>query len=227
MSNAVRNQDFEAYADEKPFNFSTNPVWKRLLDGLIAEAGKPVSSLSVLDNGCGDGKLYPALLSKGFDSQNIHGIEVSQKRIERCKAIGFANAQYLPLNAVLPYANESFDLINYLEVIEHVPANEIDFYLREMARVLKRDGVAIITTPNYPVKRVIDLYDAFVHKRWKRLRDDPTHVTFYNHISLRARLEKFFGRVDIQCYKEGLFYKRVKSPYLMHKMVAVCVEPKK
>ncbi len=223
MNNLSRNQDFEMYAQEKPFNFSTNPVWEKIVDKSLP-AQK--NTAQVFDYGCGDGKIFPALVKKGIHPENIFGVEVSRQRIERCQEIGFKNAIYLPLHSKLPYRDRQFDLINYLEVIEHVPEDEIDFYLEEMARVLKSDGQLIVTTPNYPVKRVIDLYDAFVHKRWTRLKDDPTHVTFYNHNSFRKTLERNFKKVDIQCYKEGLLYKRIKSPYFMHKMVAICQDPK-
>lgn len=226
MTGLARNQDFEAYADEKTFNYTTNPVWDRFVDQFITSHPSPVAKLKVFDDGCGDGKLYPTLLKKGFLEDHIEGVEVSETRVKRCHQIGFKKAVYLPLMSKRPYENNHFDLINYLEVIEHVPSNEIDFYLAEMARILKKDGMAVITTPNYPVKRFIDIYDAFVHKRWKRLRDDPTHVTFYTYDSLRLRLEKFFGDVEIHCYKEGFLYKRWKKPFLMHKLIAICKSPK-
>lgn len=227
MTQIARNQDFEAYADEKPINYSTSPVWEAAVQAMAAGSGRPVSDLVVLDNGCGDGKLFPNLVRMGFSPSNIYGVEVSQKRVARCHQAGFENAQYLALNQPLPYVDSTFDLLNYLEVIEHVPAKEINFYLAEMVRVMKSDSVAIITTPNYPVKRFIDIYRAFSEKKWDRLRDDSTHVTYYTHHSLRRRLEKFFGKVDIMPYKKGIFYSRIRSPYLMHKMIAVCKEPRK
>jgi SAM-dependent methyltransferase len=46
----------------------------------------------------------------------------------------------------LPFRSESFDLVLLLEVIEHLP--DIPHSLREIARVLKPGGIAIVTTPN-------------------------------------------------------------------------------
>ena len=46
----------------------------------------------------------------------------------------------------LPFRRESFDLVLMLEVIEHLP--DIPHSLREIARVLKPGGIAIVTTPN-------------------------------------------------------------------------------
>ena len=220
-----KNQDFEAYADHKPFNYVVNPVW----EGLVNEVAKGASKreLRILDYGCGDGKLFPNLVRMGFDAENIYGIEVSQKREERCHSIGFNNAQFVNLNQPMPFASGMFDIINYLEVIEHVPAKEIDFYLGEMARVMKPDGAAIITTPNYPIKRVIDIYYATLKRQWSRFKDDPTHVTFYNHRSLYDRLNRFFESVEVKPYKLGPFYSVLKHPVMMHKMVAICRKPRK
>lgn len=228
MSSKVGKQDFEAYADHKPFNYVTNPVWEDIIQGILKQnqTKKDARECSVLDYGCGDGKLFPNLIRMGFSSELIQGIEVSETRIQRCKSIGFANAQYLPLNQKLSFEDKSFDIINYMEVIEHVPSSEIDFYLGEIARVLKSDGTAIITTPNYPIKRVIDVYYAIKKKQWSRLKDDPTHVTFYNHQSLRVRLEKYFKNVEIRPYKIGPFYSVIKSPFFLHKIVALCSQPK-
>lgn len=226
MTHIPRNQDFEAYAEEKPINYSTNPVWEGAIQGVLASSNKSVSDLIVLDNGCGDGKLFPNLVRMGFSEKNIHGVEVSQKRVTRCHQAGFENARYLDLHEPLPYSDLMFDIVNYLEVIEHVPAKEIDFYLTEMVRVMKPSATAIITTPNYPVKRFVDIHRAFTEKKWDRLRDDSTHVTFYTHHSLRRRLERFFHKVDISPYKQGVFYSRLRSPYLMHKMIAICQGPR-
>mgnify|MGYP006150950301 CR=1 FL=1 len=49
MTHIPRNQDFEAYAEEKPINYSTNPVWEGAIQGVLASSNKSVSDLIVLD----------------------------------------------------------------------------------------------------------------------------------------------------------------------------------
>ncbi|MFC2036603.1 class I SAM-dependent methyltransferase [Chloroflexota bacterium] len=47
----------------------------------------------------------------------------------------------------LPLDNDSFDLIMFGEVMEHLPIDPV-VYLREFARVLDREGALVLTTPN-------------------------------------------------------------------------------
>ena len=50
------------------------------------------------------------------------------------------------LNAFLPFRTASFDAVDLVEVIEHIE-NQPQL-IRELARVLKPGGVALISTPN-------------------------------------------------------------------------------
>ena len=50
------------------------------------------------------------------------------------------------LNDDLPFRSNTFDLVMMLEVVEHLA--DIPHILREIARVMKPEGVAILSTPN-------------------------------------------------------------------------------
>lgn len=217
----MHNQDFESYAQEKPFNDKVNPVWERLFAKYLSGWG-PGRMPVVLDYGCGDGKFFAHYRRLGIPAENIHGVEVSRLRVERCRALGWENARPVDLRAPLPFADATFDVVSLMEVIEHMPDADTGFYLREIRRVLKDDGILMASTPNYPVKRIDDLCQAFFRRKWKRLRDDPTHVTFYNPQRLQRRLAQFFGAVEVLCYKNGLFYPRIRHPLAMHKIIALC-----
>ena len=47
----------------------------------------------------------------------------------------------------IPYEDDSFDLVIYTEVLEHLKTGHLES-LREMNRILKKDGSIILTTPN-------------------------------------------------------------------------------
>lgn len=62
-----------------------------------------------------------------------------------------------------PYADNSFDKIISLGVIEHFPDNEI--IMREMKRVLKQDGEVLLMTPNkFSMGRIDRLFKQLIHK---------------------------------------------------------------
>jgi hypothetical protein len=84
----------------------------------------------------------------------------------------------------------------------------------------------LITTPNYPIKRFYDISDAFIGKKWERLRDDPTHVNHYNMKKLKNFLSKYFNSVEIVPYKYGFIYNKFKKSFFLHKMLAICTDKK-
>jgi len=182
----------------------------------------PKVETQLLDYGCGDGKYFKYWVELGLLPEHIHGLEVSEKRVMRCHQIGWKNAQKLMPEATLPYEDASFDIINCMEVIEHIPAEEGDRVIGELRRVIKPDGVLLISTPNYPVKRFYDFCDAVFHRKWERLKDDPTHVTLFNHQRLTQLLGRRFKRIEPRPFKPGFLYKRIQSPALLHKLFFLC-----
>lgn len=218
----MNNQDFDAYADHKRFNTKVADTWDAALSGALERTGRPSNAILLLDYGCGDGKYFAHLVRRGLVAENIHGLEVSSRRVDRCRQIGWANAKLLVPNAPLPYEDGTFDLINCMEVIEHIPAAEGGRVIHELHRVLKPGGVLLISTPNYPIKRFYDLCDAVLHRKWARLRDDPTHVTYFNHQRLSRLLGSYFARVEPWPFKPGFLHKRFPRPFFLHKLFFMC-----
>jgi len=218
-------QDFEAYARVKPINLNVADTWDGAVGEALGRMNQPVSGIRLLDYGCGDGKYFPHLVRLGLTPANIHGVEVSTLRVERCRSLGWAQAIFVAKGEPLPYPADYFDIINLMEVVEHIPSSLIASVLQEIRRVIRPGGILVVSTPNYPIKRFYDFYDAVVFRKWERFRDDPTHVTFYNHASLRRLLSGYFGTIDERCYKTGFLYRRVvKSPRVMHKMLFLCTD---
>ncbi len=189
----------------------------------MQQSGQSSQSLRLLDYGCGDGKYFNHLVTqRGLSADNVHGVEVSNRRVERCQQMGWANARLIEGDEQLPYADASFDIVNMMEVIEHIPADQGARTVRDIRRVLRPGGVLLVSTPNYPVKRFYDWSDALLHRKWSRLRDDPTHVTHFTDASLRQLLGQHFSVVQSRPFKPGYLYKRIKNPWLMHKLFFLC-----
>jgi SAM-dependent methyltransferase len=149
---------------------------------------------AVLDLGAGDGRylaLFAALLPPGA---LLVGCELSHVRARRIEAKGFrvvvAQAEALPFKA------GAFDLVTLIEVIEHTlsPGRT----LNEASRVLRPGGRLVLTTPNYPVKRLYDIRAAVGRRDLRRLRDDPTHLSPLSARRLERLLADRFESVCVE-----------------------------
>lgn len=98
--------------------------------------------IKILDMGCGTGLLLKELEKFGI----CHGIDISQKAVDFCKHRGIENVQISDA-ANIPYPNNTFDIALALDVIEHIKDDENA--LKEIYRVLKPQGVAIIAVPAF------------------------------------------------------------------------------
>lgn len=220
----MSHQDFERYAEEKPFGADMPAPWARVFRDVARGFDCGPAGLMVLDVGCGDGRIFPFLLGEGLAAHNIYGVEVSRARIDRCQALGWFNAVPIADGASLPFANEQFHIVNFMEVIEHIPETKAQAVIAELHRVLRKDGALLITTPNYPIKRFYDIHAAVAHGKKDRWRDDSTHVTRYNHARLSRLLSTFFGKVEPRTFKEGFIYKYLPHHVFKHKIFFVCSE---
>src|SRR5260370_9038090 len=103
--------------------------------GAIALASVPGRSSLALDLSAGDGLSSRLLADRGW---RVISTEYHTKRP------GWVAAN---LDRDLPFRDRRFDLVLMLEVIEHLA--DIPHALREISRVLRPGGVAILTPPNH------------------------------------------------------------------------------
>ncbi|MEW6295726.1 MAG: methyltransferase domain-containing protein [Candidatus Diapherotrites archaeon] len=108
----------------------------------------------ILDVGYVCGTLHQQLIKK-VRKRNIYGLDTETKK---------ENNYYKKGNAEkMPYANKSFNTVVSGELIEHLKHPEK--FIKESYRVLKKNGVLIITTPNkYSLINIITKsYNAKLH----------------------------------------------------------------
>lgn len=98
------------------------------------------SKLEILDIGCGTGSVLSNLKKYG----NSHGIDNSEEALKFCKMRGLKNIQKSDATNT-PYGNNSFDAILALDIMEHTLNDGL--FISETYRILKNDGIAVITVP--------------------------------------------------------------------------------
>ena len=98
----------------------------------------------ILDLGCDTGSWSRALAQKAR-SRQLFGIEVVPDRASIASQNG-VQVTMADITNGLPYADASFDIIHANQVIEHL--SDLDLFMAEIYRVLKKGGYVILSTEN-------------------------------------------------------------------------------
>lgn len=99
----------------------------------------------VMEIGCGTGIFLRSLKSYRTDLE-LSGCDISQKAIDLAKVNKQYNIDYRVAEAqVLPYDNNSFDIVVMMDVLEHLA--DVEAALREVKRVLKDRGMFHLLVP--------------------------------------------------------------------------------
>lgn len=102
----------------------------------------------VVDIASGEGYGSYLLANKG--ARHVLGVDISPEAVETAQKnyiqqnLTFINASI----SDIPVPSNSVDVLISFETIEHVDANLQHLFLKEIARILKHDGILIISTPN-------------------------------------------------------------------------------
>ena len=144
-----------------------------------------VKGKKVLDAACGEG--YGShLLSQTADS--VLGIDIDQKTIEHAKRkyCGSTNLSYEQASvsdmSIVP--SNSMDVIVSFETIEHIDEKCQKMFLNEISRILKPDGLLIMSTPDkkeysdkysfhnpfHKKEFYVPEFEAFLHQKFKNIK---------------------------------------------------------
>ena len=98
----------------------------------------------VLDIGCGSG--YGSHYLKTSGARDVYGIDISQEAADYCRK-KYPSCHYKQGSAInTGYDDHFFDVVVCFELIEHL--KEQYELMTEIKRILKKDGVLIMSTPN-------------------------------------------------------------------------------
>jgi 2-polyprenyl-3-methyl-5-hydroxy-6-metoxy-1,4-benzoquinol methylase len=155
---------------------SDNPIHQRLFKAYVV--AKDYVKGDVLEVGCGEGRGVSTLMQHAtsftaVDKINEVIVDLQQKHPQG----KFISMNIPPLGGL---KDNTYDSIVSFQVIEHI---ENDFlYLKEIHRVLKPGGIALLTTPN----------------RKMSLSRNPWHIREYLAGELTALAQKIFSNVEMK-----------------------------
>jgi SAM-dependent methyltransferase len=178
--------------------FFDNPTGAPVFEGLPLDAYR-----SVLDFGCGCGRLARQFLQQQPRPARYLGLDRHAGMIDWCRlqlAPSAATFEFRHHNAFHPHLNpggladplpfpaadESFSLVVAWSVFTHLFEAEADFYLREVARVLTGDGVAMTTWFLFD-KAGFPMMQEFQNALFIN-STDPTNAVIFDRTWLLARI---------------------------------------
>jgi ubiquinone/menaquinone biosynthesis C-methylase UbiE len=128
--------------------FVVQRFWHRLKQTTIERVAPPGSDWDVLDVGCGSGVVSAFLASR---AREVHAVDSNRSAVEFArKTFPLENLHFhLGVADEIEFADEQFDGIYLLELIEHLYWEQVTHLLGRLKRFLKPSGVIFLTTPNY------------------------------------------------------------------------------
>lgn len=155
---------------------SDNPIHQRLLKAYYL--AMPFVKGDLLELGCGEGRGVELLRPLADSYVALDKIaEVIEKLKGEYPEVDFRQAVFPPFQDI---SDNSFDSVVSFQVIEHVKQDG-DF-LKEIYRVLKLGGVAVLTTPNIK----------------KTLTRNPWHIREYTAKELTELASRYFDQVEMK-----------------------------
>ncbi len=133
----------QSYADGEPRTLTATNLLarRRLAVEMVAAAVPPASR--VLDLGCGTGEVAVQLIRLGYE---VFGLDIAEPMARYARARCGSNRFRVGDMERLPFPDDTFDAVVCLGVIEYLAAD--DRALREIWRVLRPGGTAVISTPS-------------------------------------------------------------------------------
>ena len=114
---------------------------------------KSLKKIKILDIGCGGGLLCEPLTKLGA---KVVGIDASEKNIKIAKIHAKKSGLKIDYYCASPenfISHQKFDVILNMEIVEHV--QDVNLFLKESSKFLKKNGIMFIATLNKTLKSYI------------------------------------------------------------------------
>lgn len=88
----------------------------------------------------------------------------------------------------LPFRDNSFDVVYHSQVLEHIPREKAEFFIKECYRVLKKEGIIRVVVPD--LENIIDEYKKLLNENL----NNPTEASEANYEWIMIEMIDQIGR---------------------------------
>ena len=224
--------------------FSQVQYWSwgfRYLGGMQVVSDQLESSTfeSLIDIGCGDGRFLREMWHRHPDTE-LMGVDYSQRAIQMASAMN-PHLKYEAINIIKERPPSRFDVATLIEVLEHIPPDQVADFCRGVADTLNEGGRLILTVPhsNKPVSQkhyqhfTSESLRSVLSPQFSDIRFVPFDVRSRFVMPLLSRLMGGAGRYFLLTHKRlnTSFYRLYERRFLYAaseqdcgRLAAVCVK---
>lgn len=152
-----------------------------------------IDLINAIDFGCGRGEWLEILHEHGIYAL---GVEINDFFLNRIKEKNLSAVKADIFDFLKKTEDDTFHIVTAFHIIEHIDINLRTKFLREVLRVLKKDGICILETPN-PRNIFVGSGDFY---------RDPSHITplFPDTIQFTGKTIGFSDSISCFIEKDGL-----------------------
>lgn len=167
----------------------------KIMSGIVNRLD--LENKDILDIGCHDGLFLSSIENK---NNNFYGLDASNYAVEESSKKGIKVKKfYFDGKSEIPFSDDSFDLINAGDIIEHI--YDTDFFLEEVKRLLKPNSYFLISTPNIASfgRRILLLFgfNPFIETSPNE-KNSSGHIRYFTFKTLKRILKKHSFKIILK-----------------------------
>ena len=153
---------------------------------------------SLVDIGCGDGRLTGKLAER-FEGQKVVGVDVATNALQLARCIsGRPNVSFVECD-ITQRAPEGapFDCGTMVEVLEHIPLDQVEAFVSGVGRLIRPGGRLIVTVPstNMNLKNITRHHQHFTQETLKAALAADFEPVGVRHVNRRGKVPRWMQKV--------------------------------
>jgi len=143
---------------------------------------------SLLDIGCGDGRFLREV-SENFPNVTLKGVDYSEAAIQLACALN-PTIDYAALDITTESLSQKFEICTLIEVIEHIPPQNLPKFLASVSNLVELNGFLILTVPHSNKPCNSKHYQHFNSSLIRKTLSPYFEITYIKPFDKRSRINR-------------------------------------